>query len=252
MPEQVEKLSGFLLALLSEKLFPLIDRNYERRRLVARADACRCELPEFPGAADRDLPPFGVRVESRHGFATRRYLRPTASRLAATPVAPEMTACSGRITGRGRKCWSSRKRRGKRPARRNEDLPAPEAPRMTEYRFDAAFAHAPDRVETPHGRGLSAEEDGGVLELHRPQASVRCAIAIVLGRPREAGRIQSCAQQPHAQPQESVFGQRDDHLWHDGLLRHMKIASCEAGRQIAELPLRDHLGLQLVQRRRFE
>src|SRR6185369_11607789 len=27
MPEQVKKLSGFLLALLSEKLFPLIDRN---------------------------------------------------------------------------------------------------------------------------------------------------------------------------------------------------------------------------------
>src|SRR6185369_7118242 len=48
MPEQVKKLSGFLLALLSEKLFPLIDRNYERRRLVARADACRCELPKFP------------------------------------------------------------------------------------------------------------------------------------------------------------------------------------------------------------
>ena len=60
--------------------------------------------------------------------------RNAASRPAAKPVAPEMTARPGRRTGSGRKLRSSGINRGHSPARKNQDLPAPEAPKMTNRR----------------------------------------------------------------------------------------------------------------------
>jgi hypothetical protein len=48
-------------------------------------------------------------------------------------------ARSGRIAGSARKFRSSRARRGSSPARRNDDLPAPEAPRITSRRGGAAI-----------------------------------------------------------------------------------------------------------------
>ena len=81
-------------------------------------------------------------MRRRLGLPTRRSARGIAMLAAANapssaeskPVSPVIAARSGRITGNGRKFRSSRMSRGKRPARRNDDLPAPDAPRMTRSR----------------------------------------------------------------------------------------------------------------------
>ena len=49
----------------------------------------------------------------------------------ARPSSPVSTARSGRTMGSGRKRRSSRRSRGSSPARRNDDFPAPDGPRMT-------------------------------------------------------------------------------------------------------------------------
>ena len=49
----------------------------------------------------------------------------------AIPCSPVSAARSGRTMGRGRKRRSSRRSRGSSPARRKDDLPAPDGPRMT-------------------------------------------------------------------------------------------------------------------------
>ena len=53
------------------------------------------------------------------------------------PVSPVSAARSGRTAGRGMNCASSRLSRGRSPARRNDDLPAPEAPRIASSRGGA-------------------------------------------------------------------------------------------------------------------
>jgi hypothetical protein len=53
------------------------------------------------------------------------------------PVSPVRAARSGRITGKGMNSASSRCNLGRRPARRNDDLPAPEAPRIANNRGGA-------------------------------------------------------------------------------------------------------------------
>ena len=49
----------------------------------------------------------------------------------ARPSSPVSTARSGRTMGSGRKRRSSRRSRGSSPARRNDDFPAPDGPRIT-------------------------------------------------------------------------------------------------------------------------
>ena len=53
----------------------------------------------------------------------------------ARPRSPVSTARSGRTIGRGRNRRSSRRSRGSSPARRNDDFPAPDGPRITNKDF---------------------------------------------------------------------------------------------------------------------
>ena len=96
-------------------------------------------------------------------------------------MSPLIAARSGRITGNGRKLRSSRASRGNRPARRNEDLPAPDAPRMTRSR-GGVFSRKPRRpVERLDDRCVAAEEDAGVLGFERSQAAIGRPVRIVGG-----------------------------------------------------------------------
>ena len=82
------------------------------------------------------------------GLDRRLHLRP--ARLSAVRLAPPSPGCaparsrrvsaarSGRTIGRTRKLRSSRSSRGTRPARRNDDLPAPDAPSIASRRGAAA------------------------------------------------------------------------------------------------------------------
>lgn len=60
------------------------------------------------------------------------------TRVIGEAVVDLSAARSGRMIGSAKKLRSSRAKRGARPALRNEDLPAPEAPRITSNRGGAA------------------------------------------------------------------------------------------------------------------
>ena len=109
-----------------------------RRRFVGERLQQRLEL-------------YGAGLDDRAQVGARdRESRPPqrrSSSAASRPVSPLIAARSGRITGSGRKLRSSRLSRGNRPARRNDDLPAPDAPRMTSSRGGVACAQAAQPVE---------------------------------------------------------------------------------------------------------
>ena len=79
-----------------------------------------------------------------------------------------------------RKYASSRASRGNRPARRNDDLPAPEAPRITKMRGGAAVRQPAQPVGRLDDRRVAAEEDARVLRLQRLQAAIRGAVRLML------------------------------------------------------------------------
>ena len=89
------------------------------------------------------LPSMAARRSAR---ATDRLAVPNAPSRARSSLSPRRlpTRC-GRTIGRTRNWRSSRANRGSRPARRNDDLPAPDAPRMTSNRGGGASCRSRSR-----------------------------------------------------------------------------------------------------------
>ena len=80
-------------------------------------------------SASRPVAASSVRTSA--SVTVRPPARMASRRLASSPSWPVSAARSQRNVGNTVKWSLSRRRRGSKPARRNEDLPAPEAPRIT-------------------------------------------------------------------------------------------------------------------------
>ena len=113
------------------------------------------------------------------------------SKVAIKPDAPDKTARSGLITGSGRKCWLSRASLGINPARKNDDLPAPEAPRITNNR-GGGLSLSPRSRSRPITVGPSRpKKDSGVLGVEGLHAAIWRPIRVVIRGPRKVAGIKS-------------------------------------------------------------
>ena len=168
-----------------EQLLALVDRQHDasaasgfarverRGALPCRSDACRSGL-SFVSAALDGCPQIGARDREACG-RERAFQRPQQTGLAGR----SRRAPAGRSAAAGN-AGRSRASRGQRPARRNDDLPAPDAPRITNRRGARSFAQAAQLIERLDDRRIAAEEDAGVLGFQRAQAPIRRTLRIVL------------------------------------------------------------------------
>jgi hypothetical protein len=106
--------------------------------------------------------------------------RNARSRLATNPVGPAITEPWGRTIGSGKKCRSSRASRGHRPALRYDDLPAPEAPKMT------------NMLSTPRSLIRRSASRPRVIAASRPKKMATSSASSGF-RPRYGARSRSCA-----------------------------------------------------------
>ena len=114
---------------LGQGTAPGADRAARRRaRAVPRPGAT-------PAEVQRSVPASSGAGGARRGVARSANRRCTSSSAESRPSLPSIAPPRpARIAGSGSHWPSSRSSRGQSPARRNDDLPAPEAPRMTSRR----------------------------------------------------------------------------------------------------------------------
>ena len=98
---------------------------------------------------------------------------------------------------------------GRRPARRNEDLPAPGRTEDDEQSLVAGRAHAAQLVQALQYFRIAAKEYGSVLGIQRFQAPIRGARFVVLRRPGKETGAQARGLQPQPQPGESAGKERN-------------------------------------------
>ena len=162
---KASKSLALLPTLGAEQFLRLVDRDDESRRpfgLVAGdASRRRRERVQPATAARPEPPPARPRADPR-GIAPAG----CAASALTRPVSPVSAARSGRITGKGMNCASSRSSLGRRPARRNEDLPAPEAPRIANNRGGAP-------ARSPRSRSM-ASTIGASRPKKMPASSASC------------------------------------------------------------------------------
>jgi hypothetical protein len=106
-------------------------RRAASRRLAS--SGCRARAP--PATADR----ISARTCGKPALCS------AVSSACTRPVSPLIAARPGRTIGSDRKLRSSRASRGRRPARRNDDLPDPDAPSTTMSRGAGASRSARSR-----------------------------------------------------------------------------------------------------------
>ena len=204
-----------------------------------RASSCSSHSRRSRPAACCKVPRMSARVR---GFVLGfRYFRKAASRTAARPVVPLMAARSGRITGSGRNWRSSRSRRGQRPARRKEDFPAPDAPRMTSIRWKPR-SRRPRRVFRPSMILASRPKKTAASSTSSGRKPGYGASPRLVGRgPREGGRVQAGLLEALLQSLESRPG--ECHLCgRDVRMGDLEDHPIIAGHQVADLEFGNHLG----------
>ena len=170
-----------------------------------------------------------------------------ASNAQTSPASPLIAARSGRMIGSGRKLRSSRAKRGHNPARRKEDLPAPEAPRITEKTRRRTVGQATQPVEPLDNLSLAAEENAGIFGLERLEATIRRTQRIVGWWPSKEPRIQPRFDKPGAKSAEPAARERDMYLstvGEFGAAQAVIDASCE----VHHLPIPCQLGRQVSER----
>ena len=162
--EQRQQRFALRRALGAKQLLGLVDGDDDRRR--PRALAARRAPPGCRGRARRAGPQRRRARAPPRAVGARAWPAPPrrARRAACSPVS---AARSGRIGGRARNALSSRASRGRSPARRNDDLPAPEAPRMTNRRGGAAAPQARAAGRAPRRSARRGRRRAGVLRLQR-------------------------------------------------------------------------------------
>ena len=201
---------------LGKKQFlALVDRYDQRWRLrpvslsaaigvALSASACKSGS-ELRRAAIDGGAHFGARHRHLGGGKCRLRAR------TASPASPNIAARSGRMIGNGRKFRSSRARRGNRPARRNEDLPAPDAPRMTRSRGEAPHAcHAGGQA--PRRSLLRGRKNAGILGFKRAQATIGWSVRIIWRRPPEILGIEAGVLQSLFEALQALGRKGDMHL----------------------------------------
>ncbi len=134
-----------------------------------------------------------------------------------------ITVRSGRMIGKGRKL-SSRASRGSRPARRNEDLPAPDAPRITRSRDGAPSRKPRSASSVSTHLGVASEKNAGVIGLERSQAAIGRPLRVGFRRPRKEAELEAGPLQSGLEPAERLgregdmrflAGKRHGHPEHD-------------------------------------
>ena len=158
----------------------------------------------------------------------------------ARPSSPVSTARSGRTMGSGRNWRSSRRSRGSSPARRNDDLPAPDGPRITNRRLHPRGAHPAQHVQPAQDLGVAPEEHRRIGLLQRCPPPIRGAVRITRRRPREMLGPDPQGAQTVQQPLQAL-----------GVQHHRLPAigdvdfggGAVVGEQVAALPLRGDVGV---------
>ena len=158
----------------------------------------------------------------------------------ARPSSPVSTARSGRTIGSGRKRRSSRRSRGSSPARRNDDLPAPDGPRITNsdstpvVRIPCSTSR-PRRIwaSRPKNTAASASSSGAQPRYGARSGSPggghgKCSAPIPRARKASSSRCKPTAGQHHRLPAiaDLDFG-----------------GGAVVGEQVAALPLRGDVGV---------
>ena len=171
-------------------LLRLIDRDEQRRRpRLRRSQTCARwassasigRTPRRPGRRPR-MP------RSARGAARRRPRR--ARRAVRSPrLAPPARDGS---TGRRQEIASSRASRGSRPARRNDDLPAPEAPRITNSRGGA-------RSRRPRSRSV-ASMIGASRPKKTPASTASSGFEAAIGRSGSVRASGGQREEPRIEP----------------------------------------------------
>jgi len=98
-------------------------------------------------------------------------------------------------------------------------------------------------------RRLAAKEDAGVLGIERPQAPIRRALRIAVGRPGEVTCVEPRLLQASTQVIEPPASERDGGCPVPGRQLDRDLTVEGAGRQIGKLPFRRQLGGQVGQGR---
>jgi hypothetical protein len=161
-----------------------------------------------------------------------------------------MTAASGRIGGNGRNDTSSRASRGHRPARRKEDFPEPEEPSTTRI-FSTPLSIRPRMRSRP--RTIRASRPKKIAascgsSARRPGKGARCGS---LG----GGHGKLCALEARAlqtTPEKLEPGLAEGHLLLCPTDVDLEGAEAILADELAELPLRRHLGGQALDRHRLD
>ena len=158
----------------------------------------------------------------------------------ARPSSPVSTARSGRTMGRGRNWRSSRRSRGSSPARRNDDFPAPDGPRMTNRRLHPRRAHPAQHVQPAQNLGVAPEEHRRIDLLQRCPPPIRGAVRVIrwgpwemLGRDPQGAQTVQQPLQTHAVQHHRLPAVGDVDFGGGAVI----------GEQVAALPLRGDVGV---------
>ncbi len=97
----------------------------------------------------------------------------------------------------GRNVRSSRRSRGSSPARRNDDFPAPDGPRITNSDFTPEARMPAQLVQAAHDLGVAPEEHRRIGFLQRCPPPIRGALRVIRRRPREIAPPRSPTRADH-------------------------------------------------------